>query len=228
MHLGTLSIDLPCGRGGIGRCTFSMERRSPFQSLIFGSLLNAPSDKKVTFSQNCQKLKFCWCSWRIQPIWKISVSVKLFIFPIFEGKNIYKILETTTLQCIFCVFLQIKPSKFPVFHSFSTSPWRDLCYSFKDTEEGYRNRKIINDMYDDFWIHKLPMSSLFFTTKHLPGFVSRHHSNSSRHFFQPLRRTNWFTNISARQWPASSDQSWAVFIWGSKILPTMAPQNLPF
>ena len=80
----------PMWQGGIGRCTFSMERRSPFQSLIFGSLLNAPSQKKVTFSQNCQKLKFCWSSWRIQPIWKISVSVKLFIFPIFEGKNILK------------------------------------------------------------------------------------------------------------------------------------------
>ena len=34
----------------------------------------------------------------------------------------------------------------------------------KDTEEGDRNRKIINDMYDDFWIHKLPMED--FIIKH--------------------------------------------------------------
>ena len=41
----------------------------------------------------------------------------------------------------------------------------------------------MNDMYDDFWIHKLPMNSLLFTTKNLPGFVSRQNSNSSRHVY---------------------------------------------
>ena len=35
----------------------------------------------------------------------------------------------------------------------------------KDTEEGDRNRKIINDMYDDFWIHKLPTED----------FIRKHH-----------------------------------------------------
>ena len=35
----------------------------------------------------------------------------------------------------------------------------------KDTEEGDRNRKIIYDMYDDFWIHKLPMEE----------FIRKHH-----------------------------------------------------
>ena len=30
----------------------------------------------------------------------------------------------------------------------------------KDTEEGDRNRKIIDDMYDDFWLHKLDIKDV--------------------------------------------------------------------
>ena len=30
----------------------------------------------------------------------------------------------------------------------------------KDTEEGDRNRKIISDIYDDFWVHKLPLTEI--------------------------------------------------------------------
>ena len=31
----------------------------------------------------------------------------------------------------------------------------------KDTEEGDRNRKIIDEMYDDFWLHKLEIKEVF-------------------------------------------------------------------
>ena len=112
-----------------------------------------------------------------------------------------------------CVFLQIKPSKSPVFHSFSTSPWRDLCYSFKDTEEGYRNRKIINDLYDDFWIHKLPMNSLLFTTQKSPWFcfalrTRTHHD----HVVQTAEANKLIhQHFSEAAGPASSDQIFSCF-----------------
>ena len=228
MHLGTTSIDLPGGAGGNRKMYVFNGKEVTFPIVDFRVTSQRTIPKKVTSSQNCQKLKFCWSSWRIQPIWKISVSVKLFIFPIFEGKNTLKrSLKPPLCNVSFVYFYRLSLPSFQFFIVFLPPLGGIFVIHLRiqkkdtETEKSYMICMMTVGYINFQWIHcflQQKISLVLFRAR-----TRTHHDMSTTAEANKLIHQHFSEAMACKQWSNLS-----CFYLRIKNPTHHGPQSLPF